>query len=255
MLTYKTSEDFIKMSKAGKVVSNIHYEIYKDTKPGMKLKELDDIAKRIIEKSNVVSSFLGYPQPGTIDFPAYICASPNEVIVHGIPNDYIVRDGDIISIDVGVSYEGYHADAAFTFGVGEVSDEDKQLMHITKHALNEAIKLVKDGQKLGTIGHKIDKIATKNNYGNVRNYVGHGIGLEMHEEPQVPHYGEKNKGFELKTGMAICIEPMFNIGSEETVVDSDGWTVKTADSLKSAHFEHTIGITEEGTSVFTKNLF
>ena len=255
MLTYKTSEDFIKMSKAGKVVSNIHYEIYKDTKPGMKLKELDDIAKRIIEKSNVVSSFLGYPQPGTIDFPAYICASPNEVIVHGIPNDYIVRDGDIISIDVGVSYEGYHADAAFTFGIGEVSDEDKKLMDITKHALNEAIKLVKDGQKLGTIGHKIDKIATKNNYGNVRNYVGHGIGLEMHEEPQVPHYGEKNKGFELKTGMAICIEPMFNIGSEETVVDLDGWTVKTADSLKSAHFEHTIGITEEGTSVFTKNLF
>ena len=255
MLTYKTSEDFIKMSKAGKVVSNIHYEIYKDTKPGMSLKELDDIAKRIIEKSNVVSSFLGYPQPGTIDFPAYICASPNEVIVHGIPNDYIVRDGDIISIDVGVSYEGYHADAAFTFGIGEVSDEDKKLMDITKHALNEAIKLVKDGQKLGTIGHKIDKIATKNNYGNVRNYVGHGIGLEMHEEPQVPHYGEKNKGFELKTGMAICIEPMFNIGSEETVVDSDGWTVKTADSLKSAHFEHTIGITEEGTSVFTKNLF
>ena len=255
MLTYKTPEDFTKMIKAGKVVSNIHYEIYRRTKPGMKLKELDDIAKRIIEKSNVVSSFLGYPQLGAIDYPAYICASPNEAVVHGIPNDYIVRDGDIISIDVGVSYEGYHADAAFTFGIGEVSDEDKKLMDITKHALNEAIKLVKDGQKLGTIGHKIDKIATKNNYGNVRNYVGHGIGLEMHEEPQVPHYGEKNKGFELKTGMAICIEPMFNIGSEETVVDSDGWTVKTADSLKSAHFEHTIGITEEGTSVFTKNLF
>ena len=255
MLTYKTSEDFRKMSRAGKVVSNIHYEIYKCTKPGMKLKELDDIAKRIIEKSNVVSSFLGYPQPGAVDYPAYICASPNEVIVHGIPNDYIVRDGDIISIDVGVSYEGYHADAAFTFGIGEVSEEDKELMYITKHALNEAIKLVKDGQKLGTVGHKIDKIAIKNNYGNVRNYVGHGIGLEMHEEPQVPHYGKKNKGFELKTGMAICIEPMFNIGSEETVVDEDGWTVKTADSLKSAHFEHTIGLTEEGTSVFTENLF
>ena len=255
MLTYKTPEDFKKMSKAGKVVSNIHYEIYKSTKPGMKLKELDDIAKRIIEKSNVISSFLGYSQAGSVEYPSYICASPNEVIVHGIPNDYIVRDGDIISIDVGVSYEGYHADAAFTFGIGEVSDEDKQLMHITKHALNEAIKLVKDGQKLGTVGHKIDKIATKNNYGNVRNYVGHGIGVEMHEEPQVPHYGKKNKGFELKTGMAICIEPMFNIGTEETVVDSDGWTVKTADALKSAHFEHTIGITEEGTSVFTKNLF
>tara|TARA_Y100001973_G_scaffold104280_1_gene173776 strand:+ start:496 stop:1263 length:768 start_codon:yes stop_codon:yes gene_type:complete len=255
MLTYKTSEDFIKMSKAGKVVSNIHYEIYKNTKPGMKLKELDNIAKKIIEKSNVESSFLGYPQPGTIDFPGYICASPNEVIVHGIPNEYIVQDGDILSIDAGVIYEGYHADAAFTFGIGDVSEKDKELMKITKYALNEAIKLVQDGQKLGTIGHRIDEIAVKNNFGNVRNYVGHGIGIEMHEAPQVPHYGEKDTGFELKTGMAICIEPMFNIGSEETVVDSDGWTVKTADSSKSAHFEHTIGLTEEGTRVFTENLF
>jgi len=255
MLTYKTPEDFIKMRKAGKVVSNIHYEIYNIANPGMKLKDLDNLAKNIIEKSNVISSFFGYPQPGSIDYPGYICASPNEVIVHGIPNDYVIKDGDIISIDAGVSYKGFHADAAFTFGIGEVSQEDKDLMKVTKHALNEAIKLVKDGQKLGTIGHKIDKIAKKNSFGNVRNYVGHGIGLEMHEEPQVPHYGKKNKGFELKTGMAICIEPMFNIGSEETIVGKDGWTVKTADSKKSAHFEHTIGLTEEGTRVFTENLF
>ena len=255
MLTYKSSEDFKKMIKAGKVVSNIHYEIFNKTKPGMMLKDLDNIAKNIIEISNVNSSFFGYTPPGHGPYPAYICASHNDAIVHGIPNDTRIQEGDIISIDVGVSYEGYHADAAFTYGVGEISDEDRFLIDTTKHALNEAVKLVKDGQKLGTIGHKIDKIATKKNLGNVKNYVGHGIGQEMHEEPQVPHYGKKNTGFELKTGMAICIEPMFNLGSEDTMVDEDGWTVKTIDGKKSAHWEHTIGLTEEGTSVFTENLF
>ena len=140
-------------------------------------------------------------------------------------------------------------------GVGEITDENRKLLDVTKHALNQAINLVEDGQKLGTIGNKIDKIATKNNFGNVRDYVGHGIGLEMHEEPQVPHYGKKRTGFELKTGMAICIEPMFNLGTFETFVDSDGWTVRTVDGKNSAHFEHTIGLTEEGTEVFTKNLF
>ncbi len=228
MLTYKTSKDFKKMAKAGKVVSNIHYEIYNSTKPGMTLKNLDSIAKNIVENSNVQSSFFGYTPPGHDPYPAYICASPNDAIVHGIP---------------------------FTYGVGEISSEDKFLIETTKQALNEAVKLVEDGQKLGTIGYKIDKIATRKNLGNVKNYVGHGIGQEMHEEPQVPHYGKKNTGFELKTGMAICIEPMFNLGSEETMVDEDGWTVKTIDGQNSAHWEHTIGLTEEGTRVFTENLF
>jgi len=250
MITYKSSEDFEKMLKAGKVVSNIHYEIFDKTKPGMTLLDLDLIAKEIIERSNVKPSFLGYH-----DFPAHICASPNDVIVHGIPNEYVISEGDIISVDVGVIFQGYHADAAFSFGVGEITEEEKNLLSKTKYALHEAIKLVKDGQKLGTIGNKIDKIAKKNNLGNVKNYVGHGIGQEMHEEPQVPHYGKKNTGFELKTGMAICIEPMFNLGSEDNYVDEDGWTVKTIDGKKSAHWEHTIGLTQEGTYVFTENLF
>ena len=250
MITYKSSEDFEKMRKAGKVVSNIHYEIFDKTKPGMTLLDLDLIAKEIIERSNVKPSFLGYH-----DFPAHICASPNDVIVHGIPNEYVISEGDIISIDVGVIFQGYHADAAFSFGVGEITEEEKNLLSKTKYALHEAIKLVKDGQKLGTIGNKIDKIAKKNNLGNVKNYVGHGIGKEMHEEPQVPHYGKKNTGFELKTGMAICIEPMFNLGTEDNYLDEDGWTVKTIDGKKSAHWEHTIGLTQEGTHVFTENLF
>ena len=250
MITYKSYEDFEKMRKAGKVVSNIHYEIFDKTKPGMTLLDLDLIAKEIIERSNVKPSFLGYH-----DFPAHICASPNDVIVHGIPNEYVISEGDIISVDVGVIFQGYHADAAFSFGVGEITEEEKNLLSKTKYALHEAIKLVKDGQKLGTIGNKIDKIAKKNNLGNVKNYVGHGIGQEMHEEPQVPHYGKKNTGFELRTGMAICIEPMFNLGSEDNYVDEDGWTVKTIDGKKSAHWEHTIGLTQEGTYVFTENLF
>ncbi len=250
MITYKSSEDFEKMRKAGKVVSNIHYEIFDKTKPGMTLLDLDLIAKEIIERSNVKPSFLGYH-----DFPAHICASPNDVIVHGIPNEYVISEGDIISVDVGVIFQGYHADAAFSFGVGEITEEEKNLLSKTKYALHEAIKLVKDGQKLGTIGNKIAKIAKKNNLGNVKNYVGHGIGQEMHEEPQVPHYGKKNTGFELRTGMAICIEPMFNLGSEDNYVDEDGWTVKTIDGKKSAHWEHTIGLTQEGTYVFTENLF
>ena len=250
MITYKSSEDFEKMRKAGKVVSNIHYEIFDKTKPGMTLLDLDLIAKEIIERSNVKPSFLGYH-----DFPAHICASPNDVIVHGIPNEYVISEGDIISVDVGVIFQGYHADAAFSFGVGEITEEEKNLLSKTKYALHEAIKLVKDGQKLGTIGNKIDKIAKKNNLGNVKNYVGHGIGKEMHEEPQVPHYGKKNTGFELKTGMAICIEPMFNLGTEDNYLDEDGWTVKTIDGKKSAHWEHTIGLTQEGTYVFTENLF
>jgi len=250
MITYKSSEDFEKMRKAGKVVSNIHYEIFDKTKSGMTLLDLDLIAKAIIERSNVKPSFLGYH-----DFPAHICASPNDVIVHGIPNEYVISEGDIISVDVGVIFQGYHADAAFSFGVGEITEEEKNLLSKTKYALHEAIKLVKDGQKIGTIGNKIDKIAKKNNLGNVKNYVGHGIGQEMHEEPQVPHYGKKNTGFELRTGMAICIEPMFNLGSEDNFVEEDGWTVKTIDGKKSAHWEHTIGLTQEGTHVFTENLF
>ena len=250
MITYKSTEDFDKMRKAGKVVSNIHYEIFDKTKPGMTLLDLDLIAKEIIERENVKPSFLGYH-----DFPAHICASPNDVIVHGIPNEYVISEGDIISVDVGVIFQGYHADAAFSFGVGEITEEEKNLLSKTKYALHEAIKLVKDGQKLGTIGNKIDKIAKKNNLGNVKNYVGHGIGKEMHEEPQVPHYGKKNTGFELKTGMAICIEPMFNLGTEDNYLDEDGWTVKTIDGKKSAHWEHTIGLTQEGTHVFTENLF
>ena len=232
MITYKSNEDFMNMKKAGKIVATIHAELQNISLPGTKIETLDKKAEEIIKKSNAVSNFLNYR-----GFPSYICASPNDVIVHGIPKNFVIEEGDILSIDVGCTVNGFHADAALTYGIGQISSEDQKLIDVTKKALYEAIKLVKDGQKLGTIGNKIEKIGKKNSYGVVREYVGHGIGLEMHEDPQVPNYGIKNKGFKLKKGMAICIEPMFNLGTADTKVDADGWTVRTADGKKSAHWE------------------
>ena len=247
MITYKSEEDFRNMNKAGSIVASIHSELEYASSPGIKLKDLNALAEEIIKKSNSVSSFLNYR-----GYPAYICASPNDVIVHGIPGNYIVDEGDLLSIDVGVSVNGFHADAALTYGIGKITKENQSLIDVTKKALYEGIKLVSNGQKIGTIGNKIEKIGKNNSYGVVREYVGHGIGLEMHEDPQIPNYGIKGKGFTLKTGMAICIEPMFNLGSAETKVDQDGWTVRTVDGLNSAHFEHTIGILDNEICIFTE---
>jgi methionyl aminopeptidase len=221
MITFKSQEDFLNMEKAGRIVATIHSELREASTPGIPLTTLDELAKSIVEKSGSTSSFLGY-----MGYPAYICASPNDVIVHGIPGKYILDEGDILSIDVGVSVNGYHADAALTYGVGKISAE--------------------------TIGNKIEKIGNKFSYGVVKEYVGHGIGLEMHEDPQVPNYGKKNQGFTLKKGMAICIEPMFNIGSAQTKVDDDEWTVRTFDGSNSAHWEHTIGIMDDEVRIFTE---
>ena len=229
-----------------KVVRNIHEEIYDKAKVGISLKELDLVAKKVIEVSGCKSNFFGYR-----GYPAYICASPNDIIVHGIPTDYRLNDGDILSVDAGAIFEGLHADAAVTYGIGKISDEATELLEATKFALNEAIKLVEDGQSLGTIGHKIKSIGDEHAYGVVKEYIGHGIGFEMHEDPQVPNYGEKGIGLKLKEGMAICIEPMFNVGSAETFLEKDNWTVKSKDGSLSAHFEHTIGVTSNGIEVFT----
>ena len=247
MITYKSQEDFSNMNKAGSIVATIHSELEYASIPGTKLEDLNLLAEQIIKKSNSVSSFLNYR-----GYPSFICASPNDVIVHGIPRDYIIDEGDLLSIDVGVSVNGFHADAALTYGIGNISEENRSLIETTKKALYEGIALVSDGQKIGNIGNKIEKIGKKHSYGVVREYVGHGIGLEMHEDPQIPNYGVKGKGFTLKTGMAICIEPMFNLGSAETKVDEDGWTVRTVDGLNSAHFEHTIGILDNEICIFTE---
>ncbi len=246
MITIKTPEDFARMAVAGKVVRETLDAVQEAARPGVTMKELDVIGERIIREHDCVPSFLGYH-----GFPGSICASPNNVIVHGIPGDYRLAEGDILSIDAGAIYEGWHGDAARTFAIGDVPDEVARLLRITEEALWEGIRQTQAGGRLGDIGYAIQSLGEREGYGVVREYIGHGIGQEMHERPNVPNYGEPGKGFKLKTGMAICIEPMFNLGTADTAVLADGWTVVTADGKLSAHFEHTIGLTEDGPVVFT----
>lgn len=246
MITIKKADEFEKMAFAGATVAVVLRTVREAAQPGVTMKELDAIAADVIRSRGCTPSFLGYH-----GFPAHICTSPNSVIVHGIPDGYRLREGDILSIDAGAIYEGFHGDAAVTFGIGEIDPAVARLLETTEAALWAGIQHVKHGSRLGDIGSAVQAEADRLGYGVVREYVGHGIGRQMHEEPQVPNYGKKGTGMKLRTGMAVCIEPMFNLGGPETKVESDGWTVVTADGSLSAHFEHTIGITENGPVVFT----
>lgn len=246
MITIKNRSEFAKMEKAGACVAAVHEAVAEAARAGASLEYLDEVAAKVIRSHGCRPSFLGYR-----GFPANICTSPNEVVVHGIPNGYRLREGDVLSIDAGAVYEGYHGDAAITFGIGEISPEAERLLEYTKRALWEGIEQTAAGARTGDIGHAVETVAEAQGYGLVRNYVGHGIGRDMHESPQVPNYGPPGKGMRLRTGMAICIEPMFNLGTGETILQEDGWTVATADSRLSAHFEHTVALTEDGTKVFT----
>ncbi len=246
MITIKTADDFAKMAVAGKVVAEVLGAVQEAAVVGVSMRELDAIGERIIRERGCVPSFLGYH-----GFPASLCTSPNNVIVHGIPGDYRIGDGDVISIDAGAIYEGWHGDAARTFAVGDVDASVHKLIASTEEAMWAGIAQAKAGNRLGDIGHAIQTISERDGFGAVREYIGHGIGREMHEAPQVPNYGTPGKGLKLKTGMASCIEPMFNVGSAATSVLPDGWTVVTADGKLSAHFENTVGLTEDGPVVFT----
>lgn len=246
MITIKKADEFEKMAFAGATVAVVLRTVREAAQPGVTMKELDAIAADVIRSRGCTPSFLGYH-----GFPAHICTSPNSVIVHGIPDGYRLKEGDILSIDAGAIYEGFHGDAAVTFGIGEIDPAVARLLETTEAALWAGIQHVKHGSRLGDIGSAVQAEADRLGYGVVREYVGHGIGRQMHEEPQVPNYGKKGTGMKLRTGMAVCIEPMFNLGGPETKVESDGWTVVTADGSLSAHFEHTIGITENGPVVFT----
>jgi methionyl aminopeptidase len=247
MITMKTAEDFRKMEVAGRVVAEVLDAVREKAAPGVTTRELDAIAERIIRDHDCTPSFLGYH-----GFPGSICASPNSMIVHGIPGDYRLRPGDVLSIDAGAIYEGWHGDAARTWAIGEVPDEVQQLIETTAACLDAGIAQTMAGKRLGDIGHAIQTLAESNGFSVVREYIGHGIGRQMHESPQVPNYGAPGKGLKLKTGMAICIEPMLNIGGHETVTLDDNWSVVTADGSLSAHFEDTIGLTPDGPRVFTR---
>lgn len=246
VITMKSPAHFAKMEIAGRCVAAAHAAVREAASIGTSMRELDAIAAEVIKDHDCRPSFLGYH-----GYPATICASPNNVIVHGIPGEYRLREGDILSIDIGAIYEGWHGDAAFTMAVGAVPDEVATLLEVTERGLWNGLRQAKTGNRLGDIGSAVEATARPHGYGVVREYIGHGIGQQMHEAPNVPNYGKAGKGLKLKTGMALAVEPMFNLGGADTAVLDDGWTVMTADGSLSAHFEHTVLLTEAGSVVST----
>ncbi|MBA3654730.1 MAG: type I methionyl aminopeptidase [Actinobacteria bacterium] len=243
----RSTDELAKMRKAGKVVAEMHEKTRAAIRPGITTAELDQIAHDVIDRRGATSNFLGYH-----GFPAVICTSPNDMIVHGIPGRYVLEEGDIISIDCGAIVEGYHGDAAYTAPVGTISAEAARLIQVTDDSLEAAIKEMVDGNRLSDIGHAVQSVAEAAGYSVVREYVGHAIGTAMHEEPQVPNYGDPGKGPKLRTGHVFAVEPMVNAGGPETRALKDNWSVVTADGSLSAHFEHTIAITDNGPEVFTR---
>ena len=239
------------MRQAGKVVAEAKFHVMGAVKPGVTTGELDRIAEDVIRKMGSVPSFKGYAAGGPIPFTGTICASINEEIVHGIPGNRKLKEGDIFSVDVGAIVKGFHGDSAFTVGVGDISDEAQRLIDTTRESLRQGIARATAGSRIGDIGHAVQKYAESQGYSVVRKYVGHGIGRALHEDPQVPNYGTPGRGVLIKKGMTLAIEPMLNIGTHETVQLEDGWTVVTADNELSAHFEDTIAITPDGAEVLT----
>jgi methionyl aminopeptidase len=243
----RNRDELAKMRRAGRVVAEIHAATRAVIRPGVTTEEIDRVAREILEKRDAKSNFLNYH-----GFPAVVCTSPNSMIVHGIPSPEVVLvDGDIISIDCGASIEGYHGDAAYTTGVGEVSAEATRLMEVTKASLFAGIEQLTEGNRLHEVGRAVQQVAEAAGFSVVREYVGHGIGTAMHEDPQVPNYWPGTPGPMLKTGMVFAVEPMVNAGGPGTEQLDDGWSVVTADGRLSAHFEHTIAVTDNGPEVFT----
>lgn len=250
-ITVKSRKELGLMRQAGEVVAHSKARLMEAIGPGITTLELDRIAEKEIRKAGAEPSFKGYMGGGSIPFPATICASLNDEIVHGIPSSRVLMEGDIVSIDVGAIVGGFHGDSAFTVGVGQISEEASQLIDATREALNRGIGQARDGIRVGGISSEVQTYAEGLGYSVVRQYVGHGIGRDLHEEPQVPNYGVPDRGPLLRKGMTIAIEPMLNIGGWETKQLDDGWTVVTSDQSLSAHFEDTVVITENGAEVLT----
>ena len=242
----RSKDELDKMRKAGKVVAEIHEVTRNAIRPGVTTMDLNNLAVEVLAKRNARSNFLNYH-----GFPAVICTSPNDMIVHGIPGAYVLEEGDIISVDAGAIVEGYHGDAAYTAPVGEVSATAKRLLEVTERSLWAGIDQLVVGQRLYEVGRAVQQVAEAAGFSVVREYVGHAIGTEMHEDPQVPNYWPGSPGPKLKAGMVLAVEPMVNVGTYETYVLDDEWSVLTEDGELSAHFEHTIAVTENGPEVFT----
>ncbi|OJV62653.1 MAG: type I methionyl aminopeptidase [Clostridiales bacterium 38-18] len=241
MIVIKTKKEIELMQESGRIVALAHEEVKKAIKPGVTTGELDAIAEAVIKENGAVPSFKGYH-----GYPGSICASVNDQVIHGIPGETILREGDIISIDIGAFKNGYHGDAARTHPVGKVSDEASKLIKITEESFFEGLKFCQIGYRLSDISNAIQTYAEENGFSVVRDFVGHGIGRQMHEDPPVPNYGAAGRGPRLESGMALAIEPMINVGGFKVVVLDDEWTVITKDGTLSAHYENTVIITEDG---------
>lgn len=247
MITLKSDREIAFMREAGKIVALAIEELKKAVAPGISTKELDAIAEKLIRKCGAIPAFKGYN-----GFPASICASINEEVVHGIPGLRKLKNGDIISIDVGAEINGYFGDAAITFPVGDIDPRLADLLKVTEESLYQGIKEARISNRLSDISHAVQLYVEDNGFSVVRQYVGHGIGTAMHEEPQVPNFGKPGRGPRLRHGMTIAIEPMVNMGNYEVYTKEDKWTVVTKDNLPSAHFEHTIVILEDGPEILTR---
>ena len=247
MVTIKSKSEIEKMRKAGKITGDALKLIENHIKPGVSTLELDAIAYDFLKKQGAIPSFLNYN-----GFPGSICASPNSWVIHGIPSKNVVlKEGAIISIDMGACYEGYHGDAARTFGVGKISPEAQRLIDVTKQSFFAGVKNATHGAKLGDISAAIQEYVEDNGYSVVRDYVGHGIGKKLHEDPQVPNFGHRGRGMRLAAGMTLAVEPMVNEGGPEVVIQDDDWTVETEDGMLSAHYENTILITKGECEILT----
>ena len=242
----KSDDEIAVMRQAGRILAEVLQILVAEVRPGLIISKLDRIVKEEYERRDVVPTFLGY-----LGYPAHVCVSVNDEIVHGIPSDRVLQEGDLVSIDLGVTYEGFVADSALTVGVGRISPEAQQLMEVTYQSLREGIQATRSGARLGEISHAIQSCAESDGYSVVREYVGHGVGREMHEEPQVPNYGPRDRGLILRKGMVLALEPMVNMGDWRTKKHDDQWTVSTLDGSLSAHFEHTVAITDGDPEVLT----
>ena len=241
MIITKTPREIEMMREAGRIVALAHQEVKSHIKPGVTTKQLDKIIKQVIEKAGATPSFYGYN-----NFPANACISVNEEVVHGIPKSRVLKDGDIVSIDIGAKYRGYHGDSAWTYPVGNISEEVKLLLQVTEESLYKGLEQAIIGNRVSDISHAIQTYAEEYNFTIVRELSGHGVGQSLHEDPHVVNFGPPGKGPRLKAGMTLAIEPMVNMGSRYVKTLSDNWTVVTRDKKYSAHFEHTIAITADG---------
>ena len=246
MIYYKTKEEIELIRLSSLLVAKTHAELAKLIQPGITSKKLDTVAEEFIRDNGGIPAFKGYR-----GFPATLCVSPEDEVVHGIPNNVEIKEGTVLSIDCGVLMNGFYGDSAYTFGVGEISNEKKKLLRVTKESLLKGIENAVEGKRLGDISFAVQLCAERNGYGVVRELVGHGVGKRLHEEPEVANYGKQGTGLLLKEGLVLAVEPMINMGRKEVKHLNDGWTIKTKDGLPSAHFEHTVAVGKEKVDILS----